>query len=223
MEINNLFVPAVSFLFLSLIKVKSISAWSSSSDWEYPRYGTTLPWLFKYLRRVAGYKKRIFLWSWSRGGYRCPPINFTLASIWSRGQLLLSPLGLEYQQKHWKAWPRHNQRSNAKRSARFLILLIACRRRARTTSSCTIPSPLSGQSNRLQSCFFDFNDDLASSASIEFSTIPLTHTWVIQFTCRNLVGWDFWQFNNLWHSLLLYLFHRYILALLYHRSWDSLS
>ena len=72
------------------------------------------------------------------------------------------------------ASPRKPSVRMRKRSAWFLILLVACLRRAKATSSCAIPSPLSV-------IRIDFNPASSISttiwlapASIEFSTNSLT-------------------------------------------------
>ena len=228
MACRRLPVPAVLVIsFPSLIKVKAISGWAKlkrlriSTIWD-----SSACWLFKYLRRAGVLKKRsstvILVPTGLVAGSTSsisPPFATNLVP-WAAPSCAVRRVRILTEAMEGMASPRKPSVRIRKRSAWLLILLVACRRRAKATSSCAIPSPLSV-------IRIDFNPASSISttiwlapASIEFSTNSLTTLAGRSITSPAAI----WLAKTSGNSIIcdmsapLPIFSPIHVALLYHRS-----
>ena len=175
-------VPAVRVISLpSLTRVKATSGWAklkrfiTSTIWD-----SSACWLFIYFKRAGVLKKR-------SSTLILVPLGQLLGSKvstsppWAIKRVPCAPLLVavsivkrETEAMDGSASPRKPNVRIRKRSACFLILLVACRRKAKETSSCSIPSPLSMTWMLLSPASSISTIIWVAPASIEFSINSLT-------------------------------------------------
>ena len=144
-------VPAVRVISLpSLIRLKEISGWASprrltiSMIWD-----NSACWLFIYLRRAGVLKKRSSTQTLVPTGLvagmisSTSPPRATSLVPWLAPSTAVNRVKTLTDAIEGRASPRKPRVRIRKRSAWFLILLVAWRRRANSTSSWAIPWPLS--------------------------------------------------------------------------------